>query len=113
MQEVNTLQKDLKMQQITAKRHRKISTTYFESIYEQEIPAMYAQEVNTVVRNSDNQPKTLAKDRNMSNSTTSSLSTNSYNEKIFTTKKKDYSSTSDSVCTSNIYVLHVKFSFTP
>ena len=95
MQEVETLQKSLKKQQITAK-HRKLSTAYHDNDYNKEIPARYAQEVKTLQANSDNQPKTLTKDRNMSSSTT--YSAISYNEETLTTKQKDYSSTSDSVC---------------
>ena len=73
MQEVDKLQKILKMQQTTTK-HRK--TSYYDNTYDK-----------TLLEDSYNQPKTLAKDRNMSNSTTSSS-----DEEDLTNKQKHHSS---------------------
>lgn len=77
------MQKILKIQQNTAK-HRKMSTTYYDITYDE-----------TLLRDLDNQPKRLAKNRNMSSSTTSS--SDGYNEEDLANKQKDHSTTSDSV----------------
>ena len=83
MQEVETLQKVLKMQQNTV-NHRRVSKTYYDTTYDA-----------TLLRDSYNQPMTLAKDRNMSNSTTSS--SDGYNEEDLANMQNHHSTTSDLV----------------